>query len=56
MRQWEKHAAEINRVRGQKTILPSPDKVLTSTELELDEQGQLQEVNRVPGENEVRTL
>ena len=54
MKQWEKHAGEVSRVKGQKVTLPSYDKVLISTELVLDDQGQLREGNRVHGENEVR--
>ena len=37
-------------------VLPSPDKVLMATELVLDDQGELVEVNRVHGENEVGQL
>ena len=54
MKQWEKYAGEVCRVKGQKVTLPSYDKVLISTELVLDDQGQLREENRVHGENEVR--
>ena len=54
MKQWEKYAGEVSRVKGQKVTLPSYDKVLISTELVLDDQGQLREGNRVHGENEVR--
>ena len=41
----------MKKVKGEK--VPIPDKVLSSTELVLDEDGQLQELNRVYGENEV---
>ena len=34
-------------------VIPSVDKVLHSSELVLDDQGKLREVNRVAGENEV---
>ena len=54
MKQWEKYAGEVSRVKGQKVTLPSYDKVLISTELVLDDQGQLREGSRVHGENEVR--
>ena len=54
MRQWEKHVSAINKVKGQKATLPSYDKVLMATELVLDDQRELQEINRVHGENEVR--
>ena len=54
IKQWEKYAGEVSRVKGQKVTLPSYDKVLISTELVLDDQGQLREGNRVHGENEVR--
>ena len=54
MKQWEKYAGEVSRVKGQKVTLPSYDKVLILTELVLDDQGQLREGNRVHGENEVR--
>lgn len=54
MKQWEKYAGEVSRVKGQKVTLPSYDKVLISTELVLDDQSQLREGNRVYGENEVR--
>ncbi len=50
MRQWEGH-----RARGDKGTLPNLDKVLQSIELVLDDQGELREVNRVAGENEVTT-
>ena len=54
MKQWEKYAGEVSKVKGQKVTLPVYDKVLLSTELVLDDQGQLREGNRVHGENEVR--
>ena len=54
MKQWEKHVGEVKRCVGEKVMLPSYDKVLKSTELVLDDQGELREVNRVAGENEVR--
>ena len=41
---------------GERVKLPSYDKVLLWAELVLDEQGELQEVNRVHGENEVRAV
>ena len=43
--------ADVKKVKGER--VPIPDKVLSSTELVLDEDGQLQELNRVYGENEV---
>ena len=54
MKQWEKYAGEVSRVKGQRVTLPSYDKVLISTELVLDDQSQLREGNRVHGENDVR--
>ena len=54
LRQWKLYEDEVNKVKGQpKVVLPSPDKVLMATELVLDDQGELVEVNRVHGENEV---
>ena len=50
MKQWEKH---IQKTKGEKESIPSYDKVLLSSELVLDNHGQLQEINRVAGENEV---
>ena len=41
----------MKKVKGERVSIP--DKVLSSTELVLDEEGQLREVNRVYGENEV---
>ena len=35
-------------------LLPNMEKVFLSTELVLDDQGKLREVNRVAGENEVQ--
>ena len=54
MKQWEKYAGEVSKVKGQKVTLPVYDKVLLSTELVQDDQGQLREGNRVHGESEVR--
>lgn len=54
MRQWDKYAKEVSKVKGEKVNKPDFDKVLLCTELVLDDQGELQEVNRVSGENEVR--
>ena len=51
IRQWEQYAADVKKVKGERVSIP--DKVLSSTELVLDEDGQLREVNRVYGENEV---
>ena len=51
IRQWEQYAADVKKVKGESVSIP--DKVLSSTELVLDEDGQLQELNRVYGENEV---
>ena len=60
MKQWEHHAGARGRGRGrgagERVQLPSLDKVLLCAELVLDEQGEMQEVNRVHGENEVRIL
>ncbi len=55
MKQWERYIGQVRRSRGDKLTLPSYDKVLKSTELVLDDQGVLREVNRVAGENEVIT-
>ena len=55
MKQWEGYIGEVKRSRGEKLALPSYEKVLKSTELVLDDQGELREVNRVAGENEVGT-
>ena len=52
MKQWEKY---VQKTKGEKESIPSYDKVLKSTELVLDNHGQLQEINRVAGENEVST-
>ena len=41
----------MKKVKGDRVSIP--DKVLSSTELVLDEDGQLRELNRVYGENEV---
>ena len=41
----------MKKVKGDHVSIP--DKVLSSTELVLDEDGQLRELNRVYGENEV---
>lgn len=55
IKQWERYAGEVGRREGHERVkLPSYDKVLLWAELVLDEQGELQEVNRVHGENEVR--
>ena len=51
IRQWEQYAADVKKVKGEHVSIP--DKVLSSTELVLDEEGQLRELNRVYGENEV---
>ena len=51
MKQWEKY---IQKIKGEKESIPSYDKVMKSTELVLDNHRQLQEINRVAGENEVR--
>ncbi|XP_064397695.1 acetyl-CoA carboxylase-like isoform X2 [Halichondria panicea] len=53
MKQWERYIGQVRRSRGDKLTLPNYDKVLNSTELVLDDQGVLREVNRVAGENEV---
>ena len=50
MKQWEKY---IHKTKGEKECIPSYDKVLQSTELVLDNHGQLQEINRLAGENDV---
>ena len=50
MKQWDNYAGEV---KGEKVALPSYDKVLMSTELVVDDQNRIQEVNRVHGENEV---
>lgn len=50
MKQWEKY---IQKTKGEKESIPSYDKVMQSSELVLDNQGQLQEINRLAGENEV---
>ena len=50
MKQWEKY---IQKTKGDKESIPSYDKVMQSSELVLDNQGQLQEINRLAGENEV---
>ena len=54
MKQWEKYASKVSKVRGQKVTLSVYDKVLMSTELVLDDQGRLREGNHVHRENEVR--
>ena len=54
MRQWDKYAQVVSKVKGERVTKPSYDKVLLWSELVLDDQGELQEVNRVSGENEVR--
>ena len=41
----------MKKVKGEQVSIP--DKVLSSTELVLDEDGKLRELNRVYGENEV---
>ena len=51
IRQWEQYAADVKKVKGE--LVSIPDKVLSSTELVLDEDGELQDVNRMYGENEV---
>ena len=48
-----KVCGEVCKVKGQKVTLPVYDKVLLSTELVLDDQGQLREGNRVHGENDL---
>ena len=53
MKQWEKYVQEG---KGEKGSIPSYDKVMLTSELVLDSQGQLQEINRLAGENEVRKL
>ena len=53
MKQWEKY---IQKTKGEKESIPSYDKVLVSSELVLDNQGQLQEINRLAGENSVSTI
>ena len=50
MKQWEKY---IQKTKGEKESIPSYDKVMQSSELVLDNHGQLQEINRLAGENEV---
>ena len=52
MKQWEKY---IQKTKGEKESIPSYDKVMQSSELVLDNHGQLQEINRLAGENEVST-
>lgn len=50
LQEWEyyqRHSVEP------KIVTPSDDKVVKVVELDLDKNGQLQEVNRHPGENEV---
>ena len=44
----------MNKAEGDKVTMPSVDQVLRASELVLDSQGKLREVNRVAGENEVR--
>ena len=53
MKQWEKY---VQKTKGEKESIPSYDKVLVSSELVLDNQGQLQEINRLAGENSVSTI
>ena len=50
MKQWEKY---VQKTKGEKGNIPSYDKVMQSSELVLDNHGQLQEINRLAGENEV---
>ena len=54
--QWDSYAAEHhNSERGHKVSVPPVEKMLVATELGLDQiKQQLQEVNRNPGENNVR--
>ena len=54
MKQWEQYAGKMSQYMGERVPLPSMDQVLVATELVLDNQGKLREVNRVAGENEVR--
>jgi len=54
MRKWEKYAGERSKAGGDRTTIPAVEKVLLSTELVLDQNGKLREVNRVAGENEVK--
>ena len=56
MKQWEGYIGEVKKSTGEKLALPSYEKVLKSTELVLDDQGELREVNRVAGENEVHAI
>ena len=51
IRQWEQYAADVKKVKGEQVSIP--DKVLSSMELVLDDDGKLRGVNRVHGENEV---
>lgn len=51
MKQWEKY---VQKTKTEKESIPTFDKVLLSSELVLDNHGQLQEINRLAGENEVR--
>ena len=50
MKQWEKY---IQKTGGDKDSIPAYDKVILSSELILDNHGQLQEINRLAGENDV---
>ena len=43
--------ADVKKVKGE--LVSIPDKVLSSMELVLDEDGKLRELHRVCGENEV---
>lgn len=52
LQQWENYQG--NTSDDPKLTTPTEDKVVTVTELELDQNDQLQEVNRHPGENTVR--